>query len=184
MRLSYRLAPALALAALLPAASFADVTNLKPVVATFTVPVEIRNMDDEAMHKVIGDIHVRCQVFGSNAKVAVAVGSTKVELVITDATTSTRAMANFKGNVVVDTRVGLGAMASAMGNVNEAADQAAAQKAIDNAKTYRCDLMSKSAALKGLSEGDLTVESLTSKIKGESFKPTIPITVTVNGSVK
>jgi hypothetical protein len=188
MRLSYRLAPALILAALLPSSSFAQVTNLTPIVATFTVPVTVTNMDDEAMHKVIGDIHVRCQVFSAaDPKKASATGSTKVELVITDATTSTRAMANFKGNVVVDTRVPIVGATTGLGGQatqGEAADQAKAQKAIDSAKTYRCDLMSKTAVVKGLTEGDLTVESLTSKIKGEPSKPTIPITVTVNGSVK
>jgi hypothetical protein len=181
MRLYRHAATALVLAALMPAAS---VAQLKPAVATFTVPLTITNMDDEALHKVIGDLHVQCLVFPASGKTPVAIGSTKVDLVITPATPTTRATANFSGNVVVityaKTAVGLGGATGA--GDPEKADQAAAQKAIDDATNYRCDLMSATAVIKGLTEGDLTPASLTSKTK-PPYKPTDPVTTSVSGKL-
>ena len=185
MRLYRHAATALVLAALMPAAG---VAQLKPAVATFTVPLTITNMDDEALHKIIGDLHVQCLVFPASGKTPVANGSTKVDLVITPATPTTRATANFSGNVVVITYVktgaatGIGGAASGAAGDPEKADQAAAQKAIDAATNYRCDLMSATAVIKGLTEGDLTPTALTSKTK-PPYKPTDPVTTSVSGKL-
>ncbi len=183
MRLSHRTAPTLILAALLPATS---VAQLKPAVATFTVPVTIANMDDEALHKVIGDLQVRCQVFGSNTRFPIATGATKVDLTVTPATPTARAAANFKGNVVVVTYANsLSSGGTGQSPQSESGDQAAAQKAINNAKSYRCDLMSATTSSQGLgqgtAQGELTLEGLTSRVKGEPFKPNTPLTTTVTG---
>jgi hypothetical protein len=183
MRLYRHAATALVLAALMPAAS---VAQLKPVVATFTVPLTITNMDDEALHKVIGDLHVQCSVFAVSGPAALARGSTKVDLVITPATPTTRATANFSGNVVVVTYARSGGNTGGLGSAGfdpEKADQAAAQKAIDDAAKYRCDLMSATAVLRGVSAGDLNLATLTAKGMGKAGIPIDPVTTFVEGAL-
>jgi hypothetical protein len=166
--------------------SAASVAQLKPPVATFTVPVTISNMDDERFHRVIGDLEVVCFVFGASKTQLLAEGSTKIDLVITPATTTSRAVANFNDNVVVTTYVARVIGTGSGAGDSETSDQVAARNAIRLAKTYRCELWSVAAhrAASGagaIGTGDVTPATLTAKIGATTVKPSDPLILLVEG---
>jgi hypothetical protein len=103
-----------------PAAAQADV----PIIATFTVPVQIANLLTAAINVRPS---VTCILLQADNGV-VGIGTTAVPLVATQATTTTQSYSSFSGNVVVTVRP------------NKLASGAlvAARQALANATTYVC----------------------------------------------
>jgi hypothetical protein len=111
-----------------------------PVVATITVPVTITNLDAEWAKANFVPLSVACDVYSDAAPPespdgakAIAQGVQPLSLVETPATPTLRAMFNYSGSVIVQTRAGRKA-----GGDAETAAQIAAAKAIKEAKSYAC----------------------------------------------
>ncbi len=104
--------------------------------AKITVPVKIDNIDTEAMTP---PPYITCVVYGASNNV-LGFGTTAVPMVASAATTTTRSLSTYDGNVIVAVHVNAVQGGQTYSSSDETQDQVRTTNALAAAKTYKCQL--------------------------------------------